>query len=105
MAPNGQRGVRDAAMGIEHLGEALGVPDQALVTLAQPGVGLLDQGGDVARPRSQPGVDRAVELGAEAQVDEDAGGAEDEGHHGGEGEGDTESDREVAQRPPSFRSR
>ena len=80
-------------------------PTRVLLALAQPGVGLLDQGGDVARPRSQPGVDRAVELGAEAQVDEDAGGAEDEGHHGGEGEGDAEADREVAQRPPSFRSR
>ena len=56
-------------------------------------------------PRAQARVDRRVELGCEAQVDEDAGGAEDQRHHRGEDEGDAKADREAAQRPPSFRSR
>ena len=105
VAADRQRGVGDAAAGVEHLGEALAAADQVLATLAQARVGLLDQGGDVAGPRAQAGVDRRVELGGEAQVDEDAGRAEDQRHHRGEDEGDPEADREAAQRPPSFRSR
>jgi hypothetical protein len=98
-------GIGDAPVGVEHLREALGRGDQTARALAQARVGLPDQGGHVAGPRAQPRVDRGVELGAEAQVDEDAGGAEHQRHHGGEDEGDAEANREVAQRPPSFRSR
>ena len=81
VVPDRQRGVGDAAAGVEHLGEALGAADQAAVALPQARVGLLDQGGDVAGPRAQARVDRRVELVGEAQVDEDAGGAEDQRHH------------------------
>ena len=93
------------AAGAEHLGEALARPDQVLLALPQPRVALLDQGDDVAGPRAQAGVDRRVELDGEAQVDEDAGGAEDQRHHSGEDEGHPQADREATQRPPSFRSR
>jgi hypothetical protein len=100
-----QRGVRDPAAGIEHLGEALGAADEVLVAVAQARVGLPDQGGDVARARAQARVDRRVQLGGEAQVDEDAGRAEHQRHHPSEDEGQPQADRDATQRPPSLRSR
>ena len=69
------------------------------------GVVIATLRGDVAGARAQAVVDRVVELGAEAQVDEDSGGAEDERHHRREDEGDAKPDRDAAQRPPSLRSR
>ena len=59
--------------GIEHLGEALGAPDQVLPAGGEAGRLLADHGGEFVGARAEPGVDRGVDVVLELQVDEEAG--------------------------------
>ena len=97
--------VEHPATGVDDLGEALRTGAEAVPSLAEARVGLFAQRRDVRGPRAQAVVDRAVEIGGEAQVEKEARGAEHERHHRGERQREPEADRHAAQRPPSFLSR
>ena len=91
-----RRRVDDRAARVEHLREALLLVDAAADVAERP-VLLCDERADVGRARAQPLVDRAVELGLEAQVDDEPDRADDDRHHARERERDLQPDRQPAQ--------
>jgi len=103
-APEPARRVDDGAVRVEDLGKALS-------PLGESRVALTYERRDVRRALPKALIDRSVESGAEAQVEEQTRGREDDGHRNREGERQAEADghsREVthdAHPPPSARSR
>jgi hypothetical protein len=95
--------VNEAPIEFDDLGEALGPVVQA--SFAQAGVRLADQRADVGSARAQPAVDRAVEIGPESLIEKYSRDREHGRHRGREDQRDAQSNRQPAQRPPSFRNR
>jgi len=91
-----RRRVDDRAAAVEHLREALLLVDAAADVAERPAL-LRDERADVGRARSQPLVDRVVELGLEAQVDDEPDRADHDRHHARERERDLQPDRQPAQ--------
>ncbi len=58
-----------------------------------------------AARRGEGLVDRIVEVGANAHIDERAGRRDHHEHRHGEGDGEPQPDRQAAHAPPSSRSR
>jgi hypothetical protein len=106
LRPSPGGGVEDAPVGAQDLGDVAGAARVRGAGVAQAAVRLLDERADVRRPRAQAAVDRAIEVGAQVQVEEQAGGGEHDGHDAREGQREAQPDRRSPHVPvPSARRR
>jgi len=98
-----RRLVEDSAVRVEHLREAVGAARFEL-RVAEPGVRLLHERGDVCGTCSQALRNRAVQRRREVVVEKEAADGQHDGHREREGRCELQPDRDSLH-PPSLRSR
>jgi len=101
-APDRRRGVEDATVRPQQLGERLAALDEIARRPAQRAVAA-HEGRDVLRTRAQLLVERPVEVRGAAGVDEGRGDREHDGRRAGERDREPEADREAPHRSGSRR--
>jgi len=105
-APGDARGaVEDMAGAGDELGQLGAPPARTGAGLSEPAVGLLCERGDIVGARAERPVDRIVEVGLLALVDEQPGGGEHDGHHDGKGEREPPPHRQPSHCSASARRR
>ena len=98
--------VEDSAVAVEHLRESVTRPAiGARPGVAQSGVSLCDERGDIGCPRTQALVERPIERRREVVVEQESGGGEYDCHRRGEDERQTDAERNPVHVPPSMRMR